>query len=240
MKKINSILVVDDEPELLENIRMPLEMAGYQVLAANNGVEALDLLKKRSVDLILADIAMPYMNGYQLLERVRENRQWAAIPFIFLTARKMDSDVRYGKSLGVDDYLTKPITAIDLLAVVAGKLRRAEFLQPAFHSHKLPSNEDQTIAVGSLRLNPDRFQVFLNGEEVKLSLKEFVLLETFARNPNDVFSSQELIRITHSDDEPSLTTEVAVRSMIHSLRRKMGNYILNVRGVGYRLVVPEN
>lgn len=160
MKKINSILVVDDEPELLENIQMPLEMAGYQVLAANNGVEALDLLKKRSVDLILADIAMPHMNGYQLLERMRENRQWAAIPFIFLTARKMDSDVRYGKSLGVDDYLTKPITAIDLLAVVTGKLRRAEFLQPAFHSHKLPSNEDQTIAVGSLRLNPDRFRFF--------------------------------------------------------------------------------
>ncbi|MCB0163339.1 MAG: response regulator transcription factor [Anaerolineae bacterium] len=240
MKVLNSILVVDDEPELLENIGMTLELANYHVLTANNGLEALTMLRKWPVDLILADIAMPDMNGYQLLERVRENGLWAPIPFIFLTARKMDSDIRYGKSLGVDDYLTKPITAVDLLAVVAGKLRRAEFLQPPSPSGSSLANEDQIIAVGALRINPGRYQVFLNGEEIRLSLREFVLLETFARNPNDVLSSRDLIRITQNGDDPGLTTDVAVRSMIHALRRKMGGCILNVRGQGYRLVMPEN
>lgn len=240
MDILNSILVVDDEPELLENVGMTLEMANYHVLTAGNGIEALQLLRKRPVNLILADIAMPNMNGYQLLERVRENWLWAAIPFIFLTARKMDSDVRYGKSLGVDDYLTKPITGADLLAVVAGKLRRAEFLQPVPRSDQMLSNEDQIIAIGALRLNPGRFQVFLNGEEIKLSLREFVLLETLARNPNDILSAQDLIRITQNGADSGLTTEVAVRSMIHSLRRKMGGCILNIRGLGYRLVTPTN
>jgi DNA-binding response OmpR family regulator len=128
MKTNISILVVDDEPNFLDNIRLALEAEGYRVLSAGNGVEALAVLHSQSVDLILADIGMPDMNGYQLYERVRERPQWLTIPFVFLTARKLDSDIRYGKELGVDGYLTKPIRAADLLAVVRGKLRRAQQL----------------------------------------------------------------------------------------------------------------
>jgi CheY-like chemotaxis protein len=106
-----AILVVDDEPDLLDNIGMALEYEEFNILAARNGVEALVTLESQPVDLILADVAMPDMNGYQLYERVRQNPNWGAIPFIFLTARKMNSDIRYGKELGVDDYLTKPISA---------------------------------------------------------------------------------------------------------------------------------
>ena len=128
MKTNISILVVDDEPNFLDNIRLALEAEGYRVLSAGNGVEALAVLHSQPVNLILADIAMPDMNGYQLYERVRERPQWLTIPFVFLTARKLDSDIRYGKELGVDGYLTKPIRAADLLAVVRGKLRRAQQL----------------------------------------------------------------------------------------------------------------
>ncbi len=128
MKTNISILVVDDEPNFLDNIRLALEAEGYRVLSAGNGVEALAVLHSQPVDLILADIGMPDMNGYQLYERVRERPQWLTIPFVFLTARKLDSDIRYGKELGVDGYLTKPIRAADLLAVVRGKLRRAQQL----------------------------------------------------------------------------------------------------------------
>ena len=128
MKTNISILVVDDEPNFLDNIRLALEAEGYRVLSAGNGVEALAVLHSQLVNLILADIAMPDMNGYQLYERVRERPQWLTIPFVFLTARKLDSDIRYGKELGVDGYLTKPIRAADLLAVVRGKLRRAQQL----------------------------------------------------------------------------------------------------------------
>ncbi|RPJ56340.1 MAG: response regulator, partial [Dehalococcoidia bacterium] len=112
-----SILVIDDEPDLLTNITLTLEAENYQVFTAGNGLEALDALQTQPVNLILADIAMPDMNGYQLYERVRARPEWVTIPFVFLTARAMDSDIRYGKELGVDDYLTKPIRAADLLAV---------------------------------------------------------------------------------------------------------------------------
>ena len=128
MKTNISILVVDDEPNFLDNVRLALEAEGYRVLSAGNGVEALAVLHSQPVNLILADIAMPDMNGYQLYERVRERPQWLTIPFVFLTARKLDSDIRYGKELGVDGYLTKPVRAADLLAVVRGKLRRAQQL----------------------------------------------------------------------------------------------------------------
>jgi DNA-binding response OmpR family regulator len=130
-KTETSILLVDDQPEILENLSMAVEAAGYQVLTANDGYEALTILQDQPVSLILADIAMPKMNGYQLYERVRENPQWVMIPFLFLTARALDSDIRYGKELGVDDYLTKPIDVEDLLAAVQGKLRRVEQLVAA-------------------------------------------------------------------------------------------------------------
>jgi CheY-like chemotaxis protein len=105
---VASILIVDDQLTLRDNVKQLLEETGYRALTASDGVEALAVLQSQPVDLILADIAMPRMNGYQLYERARENPQWVKIPFIFLTARTLDSDIRYGKQLGVDDYLVKP------------------------------------------------------------------------------------------------------------------------------------
>jgi len=121
--------VADDEPAIVENVRLVLEAEGHEVLTASDGFEALELLQAQPVDLILADISMPGMNGYQLLERVRQNPDWLPIPFMFLTAHVLDSDIRYGKELGVDDYLTKLIQPEDLLAAVQGKLRRAQQLR---------------------------------------------------------------------------------------------------------------
>lgn len=126
-----TILIVDDQPELLMGIQMTLEAAGYNVLTAPDGHIALELLQREIVDLILADIAMPELNGYQLFERVRAEPTWLRIPFVFLTARAMASDIRYGKTLGVDDYLTKPVKPEDLLAAVEGRLRRARELSIA-------------------------------------------------------------------------------------------------------------
>ena len=131
MKANATILVVDDHVAVLESMAVTLEAEGYQVLTAVDGVEALSILESQPADLILADIAMPRMNGYQLLERVRANPAWVAMPFLFLTARAMDSDVRYGKELGVDDYLTKPIEPEDVIAAVHGKLLRGRQLSGA-------------------------------------------------------------------------------------------------------------
>ena len=118
------ILVVEDEPTILEMLCLTLRVVGYYALSANNGIEALDVLERESVDLILSDISMPRMGGYQLYYRVCNNPQWVTIPFIFLTAHDLDSDVYHSKELGIDDYLTKPISPENLLSVVQGKLRR--------------------------------------------------------------------------------------------------------------------
>lgn len=246
MNPIASILVVDDEPDLLDNISLALEAESYQVLTANTGIEALKVLQSRPVDLILADIAMPDMNGYQLYERARQNPEWVTIPFMFLTARTMDSDIRYGKELGVDDYLTKPIHAGDLLATIRGKLRRARQLAEA-EAQRKPSAMagDCFLSLERLRIDPTQHRAWLDEQELKLSAKEFVLLEYLARQGGRVLSPQELVKVTHGLDSDCVEAGTLIRPLILSLRRKLGlsageaGSIVNVRGVGYRLVVPE-
>ena len=237
-----AILIVDDQRDLVESIVIALESAGYHVLSAGDGLTALDLMEREHVDLILADIAMPRMNGYQFYERVRENSRWTAIPFLFLTARTMDSDVRYGKELGVDDYLTKPIQPEDLLASVNGKLRRARQLAGIVRPVEAPDVDDAFVQVGRLKIEKGQHRVWMNAELIKLSAKEFALLEYLGRSSGKVVSAQELIKLTHGLNTDYVEAGTLLRPLIRTLRRKMGYHvgemgcIENVRGVGYRLV----
>jgi CheY-like chemotaxis protein len=125
METTSSILLVDDEPDLLDNLSLTLTMAGYQTVTARDGLEALEILQTRPVALILSDINMPYMGGYQLYQHVHENPRWTTIPFIFLTGCRFlsDGEIRYGKALGVDEYLAKPVRAEQLLLAVWSKCR---------------------------------------------------------------------------------------------------------------------
>ncbi len=241
-----TILVVDDEPDLLDNISLALEVEAYHVLTAGDGIEAVAALKSHPVSLILADIAMPNMNGYQLYERVRENPKWVAIPFIFLSARTMDSDIRYGKELGVDDYLTKPIRAADLLAAVRGKLKRAQQLSRSMSASQPASAANKRfLTIGKLRIDPEQHRTWFNEQELHLSAKEFVLLESLARQSGGVVSPQELIKSTHGYETDHIEAGSLLRPIILSLRRKLDissgevGSIENVRGVGYRLVTPD-
>ncbi|MCB0192635.1 MAG: response regulator transcription factor [Anaerolineae bacterium] len=241
-----SILVVDDEPDLLENISLPLEVEGFQVHTAPDGLQALEILEDQTVSLILADIAMPNMNGYQLYEKVRENPRWITIPFIFLSARTMDTDIHYGKELGVDDYLTKPIRGPDLLAAVRGKLRRAEQIITTIGQYNFTRNRsDKELVVGPLRIDSEQHRVWLEDEELKLSAREFILLEELAAAGGKVLSPQKIIEATHDYKTDNIEAGNLLRPLILSLRRKLGieseeiGSVENVRGVGYRLIVPE-
>ncbi len=236
-----TILIVDDLPDMRDNLALLLEASGYQTLNAGDGLEALEMLENNTVDLVLADIAMPRMNGYQLYERLRQEARWVTLPFIFLTARAMDSDIRFGKELGADDYLTKPIQPEDLLATVRGRLRRARQLAQI----PVPNIAEDVLEIGRLRIASAQHRAWLNEQLINLSAREFTLLEALARRAGQVISPEALLQITHELDirDPNEASSL-LRPLIRTLRRKLGyevgamGCIENVRGVGYRLNPP--
>jgi DNA-binding response OmpR family regulator len=247
MKKI---LVVDDDPATLTMLELILRRQGYHPLPARDGSEAIELLQAHRIDLILADVAMPGLNGYQLCHQVKNSTdpELAMIPFIFVSARALASDIRYGKSLGADDYLTKPFSLEDLLAVIQGKLRAAALLQRTFTQAQLPEPPPAialTIGDRHLRLDHGLRQAWLDGEELALTRKEMRLLEYLARRPGRVVSDVELVKVTHGLERGSKqqARRKAVRSIVAYLRRKLADpldgaaCIRTVRGRGYMLVV---
>lgn len=177
MNARGTILVVDDQIEMVAGIQLTLETAGYRVVTACDGHLAIEQLQHEPVDLILADIAMPQVNGYQLYEHIRHDPNLVRIPFLFLTARAMASDIRYGKALGVDDYLIKPIKPEDLLAAVEGRLRRARDLAcaampdqaEASGAEKTPAG--RTLIVGALRIAPEQHRVWFGDQEIRMSAR---------------------------------------------------------------------
>jgi len=194
---------------------------------------------------------MPNMDGYQLFERVVENPDWVQIPFIYLTVRVLDSDIRYGKELGVDDYLIKPVEAKDLLAVVRGKLRRAERVEQTSGrvSRHTPGQSNSTSGIlflGRLELEVGEYRVWFDDEPVELSNTEFLLLECLAKQANKVVPMPELIKATHSLETSYREASNLLRPLMRSIRRKLGydagdlGCIESVRGVGYRLVPPSS
>lgn len=261
-----TILVVDDQPELLSGLQLTLEFAGYQVLTATDGHLALETLRSAPVDLVLADIAMPQLNGYQLYEHLRADMALVRIPFVFLTARAMESDIRYGKMLGVDDYLTKPVKPEDLLTTVAGRLRRArdlagaaQHVEPAASTPR-PSQgpppadpapaeeagqrEPELVVAGALRIAPGQHRVWLSGRPVELPAREFRVLECLARRAGDVVAPRAIVQVSHGLSTDDIEAGALLRPLIRQLRRRLGyqvgemGCIENVRGVGYRLAPP--
>jgi DNA-binding response OmpR family regulator len=244
------VLIVDDDPDTLEFLRLLLQQHGYEILTARDGCEALELLETQPIDLILTDVAMPQLNGYQLCQRVKKasDPHLVLTPVILMSGRTLASDIRYGKSLGADDYLTKPFDVEDLLAVVKGKLRAAEFLYRTFNQSQLTEPAaviSLTLGDRQLRLDHGQRQAWLDGEELTLTRKEMRLLEYLARRPGWVVSDVELVKATHGLERVSKqqARRKSVRSIVAYLRRKLADpldgaaCIQTVRGRGYMLVV---
>lgn len=147
MDKTTSILLVEDQPDLLDNLSLTLEMAGYRTIKAKEGYEALAVLKTRSVDLILSDIVMPDMGGYQFYKQLHENPAWANIPFLFLTGCRFlsDNEIRYGKTLGIREYLLKPIRSEQLLLAIQRALESDQPLANQESDYKPPLELSQTF-----------------------------------------------------------------------------------------------
>ncbi len=239
------ILVIDDDPSFREYVREVLVEADYQVLDANDGLEALDIMSHAAVDLILADVAMPRMNGYQLFEQLCQHPKWSRIPFVFLSARAMDSDVRFAKEMGVDDYLIKDLSVEDLLSTVLGKLRLAERYTKGLGDAKLVVQHDDVLIIGALKIDVLRHNVWFREKMLRLSAREFLLLQYLAERATYVVPLVELVEVTHGITTDNAEAGNLIRPLIRSIRRKFGfktgemGFIENIRGVGYQLLPPE-
>ena len=227
-----TILVVDDDREIVRVIAKLLELEGYQILKAYDGVEALEMLEKHTVHLILLDVMMPRMNGLSAVMKIRETQN---IPIIIMSAKTEESDKIIGLSMGADDYVSKPFSTEELVARVKAQLRRYMTLGSALDSQ----NDNEEIVLGDLILNKDQKQMYVNGEEVRLTATEYKIVELFMSNPGTVFSAEEIYsRVWHED---AYAVENTVMVHIRRIREKIEidpknpKYLKVVWGIGYKM-----
>jgi two-component system alkaline phosphatase synthesis response regulator PhoP len=225
-----TILVVDDEPQIVRLVRAYLEEAGYHVVIASDGEEALHVARREKPDLVVLDVLMPRMDGLEFTRRIRRKRE---VPIIMLTARAEETDRIVGLELGADDYVTKPFSPREVVARVRAVLRRAG-------SQIEPS---PLLRVGPIALDRDTHVVTMAGQPVDLTPTEFSILGTLMTTPGRAFSRAELLEAAQGIAFEAY--ERTVDAHVKNLRRKLEpdparpRYILTVRGVGYRLALES-
>lgn len=242
------ILVVDDEESMRSLLKITLTRHGFSTVIAKDGREALDIVKGQEVDLILSDVAMPDMNGYQLYEEIRQSTdiRRVLVPFVFLTARNMASDIRYGKGLGVDDYLVKPIVEADLVTIIHGKV--GAFRRTLEVIDQQGNREDEfTFEVGGqlLVVNRAQHRAWVGDEEISIPTRAMFLLERLIETPDKVVTASELIKTTHSiNATEAMDIGALLRPLVRRLRAPLINQglgwtVQNVRGIGYMFVTAN-
>lgn len=223
--RIRSIVIVEDDEDIADSIRYNLEREGFRVRVATTGEDAINLILDRPPNLILLDLNLPHMSGFEMCRRLRAESVTARVPILILTARTDESDKVLGLNLGADDYITKPFGMRELVARVNAVLRRADGVET-----DRPVYDD-----GVLVIDPSTFSVRCRGREVRLTRKEFALLSELARNQGRVMTREVLLDrvwgLTYYGD--SRTLDVHIRR----LRQKLGDpsLIETVTGIGYRL-----
>lgn len=227
-ESVPSVLVVDDEEDLLSLLEYNLEQAGFEALLARDGVEGLDMARDHDPDLIILDIMMPKMDGIEVCRRLRQDAHLRTIPIMMLTARSEEEDQVQGLDVGADIYLSKPVSVSVILSQAKALLRSAR-------RYEVPPDQ---LSVHNLRIDRDRYLVYQsqNGDgekEMRLPRKEFELLYFLASHPGKVFSRQEILDSVWGQDVYVVDRTVDVH--VRKIREKIGSeYIETVKGVGYR------
>lgn len=225
-KKEIKILLVDDEPDILEIVSYNLSAEGYQVISAENGLEAVKLAKKHLPQLIILDVMMPEMDGIEACEKIRQMPELNNVVITFLTARGEDYSQLAGFDAGADDYITKPIKPKVLLSKVKALLRR----------FKEDTDETDAVDLGDLTINRDEYKVMKGKKEIILPRKEFELLALLASKPGKVFKREDILDKVWGNEVivGGRTIDVHIRK----LREKIGDdRFKTVKGVGYKFVV---
>jgi two-component system alkaline phosphatase synthesis response regulator PhoP len=224
-----TILIVDDEADILEMLKYNLQKEGYTVLTARNGITALEEIK-RNPNLVLLDVMMPEMDGWEVCRRMKREPKTAAIPVLFLTAKGSEVDEVVGFELGADDYIVKPISVRKLLARVKAVLRRQEV------SKNERGEMPDIIRLDKLEINIPNYTVRVGTKEVVLTRKEFETLVYLAQHRGRVISREVLLNVVWGENVHVVDRTVDVH--ISKVREKLGSYgeiIETVKGVGYRV-----
>jgi len=219
------ILVVDDEEDIRELVRLNLAKESFEILDCESGEQALSLSRAKQPDLIVLDLMLPGIDGLEVCKRLKADPKTAAIPVVILTAKGEEADVVAGLEIGAEDYMVKPFSGKVLAARVRRLLRKAA----------QPSDDQAVIRVHDLTIDPGRREVRAADKKVDLTRTEFNILRTLVRRAGLVLSRYQIVDSIHGDDY--LVTDRAVDVQIVSLRKKLGpcgKYIETVRGVGYR------
>lgn len=223
-----TILVVDDDKEINELISISLKREGYNVISAFDGHEALSLAKNHSPDLVILDILLPGIDGFEICN---ELRKISTVPILFVSCKDEEIDKVLGLRLGGDDFISKPFSIIELIARVKAHMRRN------YQFQKRDINDDQILKYDNLIIDPTTHQVTVNGKLVELSPKEFNLLYYLAKNPNRVYKNEQLFSLLWDENHIGDTHTVMVH--IYNLKKLEDNpakpkYIQTIRGVGYK------
>lgn len=220
----SKILIVDDEEHIRELIRFYLDKEGFSVVQAASGEEALHLLENEYIDLAIVDIMMPVMDGFQLVEEMKEMKD---IPVIMLTAKSQSADKLRGFSLGIDDYVTKPFDPDELLARVKTILKRYSI------------NSQNIVTLHDVVFDGDKYEIRYKDQTIHLPLKQFELAFELAKNPNQIFTREQLIEKIWGMDYDGFdrTVDVHIKRIRENLGHLPGFKVVTVRGLGYKIVV---
>lgn len=225
-KKPATVLIVDDEIDILELVEFNLLKQGYRTLTAKNGEEALRLTRQKNPDAIILDLMLPGISGLEVCRTLKSDTTSKDIPIIMLTARGEEEDIVRGLEMGADDYVTKPFSPKILVARLKSVLRRKD----------RQKSSGEIIEYQDIRLDSGRRKAFYQGKEIELTYTEFELLYFLMTHPGWVFTRNEIVDSVHGDNYP--VTERSVDVQIVGLRKKLGpagKMIETVRGVGYRM-----
>lgn len=221
------VLVVDDEKLIVKGIRFSLEQDGMEVDCAYDGEEALEAARKKEYDVVLLDVMLPKLSGFEVCQQIRE---FSSMPIIMLTAKGDDMDKILGLEYGADDYITKPFNILEVKARIKAIMRRSS-------RNNAAAGESKTITFGDMKIDCENRRVYISGKEVNVTAKEFDLLELLVFNPNKVYSRENLLNIVWGYDYPGDVRTVDVH--IRRLREKIESnpsepkYIHTKWGVGY-------
>lgn len=220
----SKIMVVDDEMHIRELVRFYLDKAGFDTIEAANAEEALDIVENQYIDLAVVDIMMPGMDGFELVEQMRQYREF---PVIMLTAKSQSKDKLRGFSLGIDDYVTKPFDPDELMARVKTILKRYSI------------NSSNVVKIGDVIFDGDKYEVRYQEQVIHLPLKQFELAFELAKNPNQVFTREQLIEKIWGMDYDGFdrTVDVHIKRIRENLGHLPGFKVVTVRGLGYKIEV---